>query len=318
MLNLTYRATNVRSEYLGASEAPAILGLSPWSTPFDVWARKKGYAEPFQGNEATRRGHRLEGVVLQWGAEEVGADEVVSGGDFDSCPVQGPLPHMAFHPDGWVRHGDEWVLVEVKTARFGDGWEDDGIPAVYAAQVAYQLACCPPEVKRAYVFAFITGKDEWLVREVERKEAIEDAFVTRCAEWWSRFIIGDETPALDGSDAAGSYLTQKYGRQTTLMEDATPDEARTVDELMALRATIKRQTAYAKRLEQIIKDHIGQREGVFVPEVGKVSWRWQRGRATFDRKRFEQDHPELAAQYTKTGPEQRVLRLPVGASDEQA
>ena len=312
MMNLTYRATNDREHYLGASEAPAILGLSPWSTPFDVWARKKGYSKPFEGNEATKRGHRLESVVLQWGAEEVGADEVVSGGDFDSCPVQGPLPHMAFHPDGWVRHGDEWVLVEVKTARFGDGWEDDGIPAVYAAQVAYQLACCPPEVKRAYVFAFITGKDEWLVREVERKAAIEDAFVTRCAEWWERFIDGNETPALDGSDVAGSYLTQKYGRQTTLMEDATEAEDNLLDELLTVRAELKALTDRKKVLEQLLKDSIGDREGIYSSVHGKATWKWQKGRTTFDRKRLEQDSPGIAAQYSKTGPEQRVLRLPRG------
>lgn len=312
MLNLTYRKDNNRAEYLGASEAPAILGLSPWSTPFDVWARKKGYAEPFTGNEATKRGHRLEKVVLEWGADEVGADECVPGGDFDSCPVQGPQPHMAFHPDGWVRHGDEWVLVEVKTSRFGDGWEDGGIPAVYAAQVNYQLACCPPEVTRAYIFAFITGKDEWLVREVWRKAGIEDAFATRTAEWWTRFIIGDETPALDGSDAAGSYLLQKFPKPTRALEDADDDTEVIIEELVAVRAELKQWGDRKKVLEQLLKDRIGEREGVYSDTYGKVRWSWQKGRTTFDRKRFEADHPELAKRYMKTGKEIRVLRLPRG------
>ena len=53
-----------RREFVGASEVAAILGLSPYSKPFDVWAVKKGIVEPFKGNEATRLGQTLESSIL--------------------------------------------------------------------------------------------------------------------------------------------------------------------------------------------------------------------------------------------------------------
>lgn len=324
MLNLTYRATNDREHYLGASEVPAVIfgrhnmpdapeGMPQYLSAFDVWAKKKGFDGNTVDEASTQRGHYLEDAVFKWGCDKVEADEAVRGGDFNSPPVQGPQPHMAFHEDGWLRKSKDWYLSEVKVYRDDKGWEDDGVPAWVMAQCTYQLACCSPEVKGCYVFAYVPFKpDDVIVRFIPRNVGMEGAIMTRTAEWWSRFIIGNETPALDGSDAAGSYLTQKYGRQTTMMEDADDDTEVVLAELVAVRTELKEWTERKKVLEQRLKDRIGGREGVYSDTYGKVRWSWQKGRTTFDRKRFEQDHPELAAQYTKTGPEQRVLRLPRG------
>lgn len=307
---MKYRKDNNRSEYLGASEAPAILGLSTWATPFDVWARKTQPQGESKGNSATKRGHILEGAILEWGCKEVGATSQERGGDFNSLPVQGPRPWSAFHPDGWLGIDGARHVVEVKTARDGNGWEDDGIPAVYAAQVRYQLACCPDYIKGAYVFAYITFKDEFLWRYVERDPAQEKAMLDICEAWWTKHVIGNVPPAFDGSDGADTYLLNKHPKQRTPLEDADADEVMTVEELLTVRLKLKNLKAQDKRLSQILKDHIGDREGVYVPDLGAASWKWQKGRAGFDSKRFAADHPELFAEYATVGKETRVLRLP--------
>lgn len=49
-----------RNKGIGASDAPIIMGVSPWKTPYKLWLEKTTGQSDFQGNEATERGHALE------------------------------------------------------------------------------------------------------------------------------------------------------------------------------------------------------------------------------------------------------------------
>ncbi|GIV50913.1 MAG: hypothetical protein KatS3mg038_1434 [Candidatus Kapaibacterium sp.] len=60
-----------RRSFLGASDAPAILGLSPWRTAYEVWAEKTGRIDSWSGNAATSAGQLLEPAVLAWASEEL-------------------------------------------------------------------------------------------------------------------------------------------------------------------------------------------------------------------------------------------------------
>src|SRR3990167_9543260 len=61
----------VRRQGIGASDAPAIPGLSPWKSPIQLYADKLGLAEDgSEETEAMRWGRRLEGVIIAAYAEE--------------------------------------------------------------------------------------------------------------------------------------------------------------------------------------------------------------------------------------------------------
>lgn len=49
-----------RKKGIGASDAPIILGVSPWSTPFQLWEQKIGLVKKDGSNWATQRGNELE------------------------------------------------------------------------------------------------------------------------------------------------------------------------------------------------------------------------------------------------------------------
>lgn len=65
-----------RGKGLGASDAPAIMGISPWSTPFQLWLEKTGLGERMPSNEfavaAMRRGNDLEPVARKLVEAELG------------------------------------------------------------------------------------------------------------------------------------------------------------------------------------------------------------------------------------------------------
>lgn len=52
--------TTWRGKGLGSSDAPVIMGVSPWKTPYQLWEEKTGLVKGFQGNFATQRGHEME------------------------------------------------------------------------------------------------------------------------------------------------------------------------------------------------------------------------------------------------------------------
>ena len=49
----------LRSNKVGASDAPAIMEVSPWETPYSLWEKKLGLKESSY-NSAMQRGHELE------------------------------------------------------------------------------------------------------------------------------------------------------------------------------------------------------------------------------------------------------------------
>jgi len=52
-----------RSKGLGSSDAPVLMGVSPWKSLYQLWLEKTNQAESFRGNWATERGNRLEPIA---------------------------------------------------------------------------------------------------------------------------------------------------------------------------------------------------------------------------------------------------------------
>lgn len=52
-----------RKNYLGASDAPVIMGVSPWSTQYKLWQEKLDLVPPKETNWAMKRGTELEPIA---------------------------------------------------------------------------------------------------------------------------------------------------------------------------------------------------------------------------------------------------------------
>lgn len=107
---------------VGASDVPAILGVSPYRTPWDVWASHHApehVNEP--GNPADlARGHHLEAAVLRMWSAATGRD--VEHHDYTVIRLL-DSPWATFSPDGLS--GPEHV--EAKTIRDGRGLPPSGV-----------------------------------------------------------------------------------------------------------------------------------------------------------------------------------------------
>lgn len=61
MINL-----NIRQTGIGGSELAAMLGLSEYKTPLDVYLEKTGQTAPFTGNKNTERGNMQEPILAHY------------------------------------------------------------------------------------------------------------------------------------------------------------------------------------------------------------------------------------------------------------
>lgn len=130
----------VRRSGIGGSDVAAVMGLSPWCGPYEVWCRKTGLVEvpDIGGSPAVRWGHLLEGVVADEYARAHPDQRVVNPrGVMRSVErpwAQASLDRIARDP---VRG---WGVLEVKTAGMHSArmW-DGGVPLHYLTQVQHYL-----------------------------------------------------------------------------------------------------------------------------------------------------------------------------------
>lgn len=181
-----------RRRGLGASDIPAVCGLSPHRTPLHVYLDKLGMLQD-QDNDSKRWGRLLEDVVAQAYAEETGREV---------RPVEGlvvrhpEIDWAASSPDREVV-GYKWWL-ECKTARTAEGWGEPGtdeVPVFYHVQAQWQIFTSPHlGIEGVEVAVLIAGSD--LRRyHVPAHHEIQQKLLEVGGELWDRIQRRDPPPA---------------------------------------------------------------------------------------------------------------------------
>jgi putative phage-type endonuclease len=295
---------DTRRKGLGGSDIAAVLGLSKWRTPMDVWAEKRGLLESLDENYAMMRGRILESAVSNWYQEQI--EGVVEEGE--NMPISGPEPWMLASPDRYVKTDSERFGLEIKTARSSDGWGPDGgveIPIYYATQVAWYMACT--NIDRWDVAVLFMMNDEFRSYTIQRDMDVERRIIDTCRNWWNSHVLGGDPPPLDSSNGASEYLKGKYPNNDQEVRKSTPDETNLVFELYDVKEDIKRLQEKKAYLENKIKNEIGDNEGIW-NDWGKITWKMSNGRSNVDIKKLRKELPKVAEAYTKTTEPSRIFR----------
>ncbi len=179
-----------RRNAIGASEVAAVLGLSKWATPWEIWAEKTGRIDPWSGSKATQAGQLLENAVLDYASDALSSPlkrqvRVVADG----------IP-LAATCDAITHSGQP---VEAKTTGivgpiYGE-WGDeltDEVPDQYLIQVHAQIICTKAEL--GYLFALIPGRGIVQYQFI-RNDRMVDTLRERLTDWWDTHIVrGLEPP----------------------------------------------------------------------------------------------------------------------------
>ena len=267
-----------RSEWLaarrtgiGGTDAAAILGLSPWRSPMDVWLDKMGHVQHEildpEREDLLFLGSAIEPIVAALYSRKTGRALL---------PIEGVLRHPKFpvilgSPDRLVvgePRGVEIKTEHVFSDKFGDPGTDE-VPEHYAAQCAVYMAITDRD---AWDLALLHGGAKFSIYTLERDRATESGMIEFLVDWWNRHVVGNTPPEIDGSDGAARYLAQRFERNVLPLANAESEEERLAIELGKIRAQFQEIEDYKKILENRIKAVIGDREGIR-GTFGRVTWK---------------------------------------------
>ena len=173
---------------VGASEVGAILGLSPYETPFSLWLKKTKQVPQEPENEAMLMGHLLEDVVAKRWEMETG-DKVIKASAKDIIYVHPEHDYMRATPDRIVRGRKK--IIECKTTV--TSVDPDEIYPHWLAQVQYQM----------YVTGIHDADLAWLVQgryfgyaHIPYDPDFAEFIAGRVTEFWNDCVIGGKEPEL--------------------------------------------------------------------------------------------------------------------------
>jgi predicted phage-related endonuclease len=110
------------------------------------------------------------------------------------------------------------------------------------------------------------------VNRLKRDPELEKMLVEKAKEFWERYVIGNEVPAVDGSDACAKAIEYLYPKDSTIMRDATVEETLKIKELMFARLAVLEAGEKKTKLENELKQAIEEGEGLWSP-MGAVTWK---------------------------------------------
>jgi len=283
-----------RQKGIGGSDAPAILGISPWKTPLQVYLEKRGEAPGQEDNPSMRWGRNLEPVVRQAYADETGRRVAI--------PAVGILRHprhdwMLASLDG-IAEGDR--VLEVKTARVAAGWGEPGtdeIPEPYQAQVQHYMA-----VTGFYVadVAVLIGGSDFRIYEVPADPELQELIIDQEAAFWDRVQHGVEPDPVSAAD-----IKIKFGRHSVARQvQASPEVLAALRQLEDIKAL----KAEEEGARAVIQAHMGEADTLVDGEKVLATWKAGKPSKRFDATAFKAAHPELHTQFIKEGePSRRFL-----------
>ena len=173
---------------IGASEAAAVCGISPWMTPVELWKVKTGQKKPkdLSGNPETERGHRLEPAVRGMFAAQH-PEFAVEYHEFDILHQEERPWLFATLDAELIRKDGTRGILEIKTsapanaAKFAE-WKNQ-IPPAYYCQVCHQMAATGFDFVILAAWLMLFSGDRIYREYVFRREDCEDDI-----QW----LIGEE------------------------------------------------------------------------------------------------------------------------------
>mgnify|MGYP000664030214 FL=1 len=210
-----------RPKKLTGTRFATILGLNPWSTPFEIWCEvTRTYQKPFEDTIYTIAGKTIEPKQAEYMKQTYFMSNLVTPTDiwgkdyfrqtygdfFRESPVLGGMwDYLLYGKDG-----KPTTVLEMKTSKRVEDWKDD-IPEYYALQAAlYAYLLGVDEVIMVASFLepkdydapekFVCSGENTITRPFkvsERYPDFEKKYVKPALKWWKDYVESGISPAFD-------------------------------------------------------------------------------------------------------------------------
>ena len=272
----------LRSHYIGGSDAAAVVGLNAFSSPYSLWAEKTGRVPGFAGNLSTEVGAYLEEFVAQKFAAETGKKVRKVNHSFLNTDYPWAIANIDREIVGEDAGLEIKTTSEMNLKKFNGG----EYPANYYCQCVHYMAITG---KKRWYLAVLIGNREFKTFTIERDDAEIAALMAAESDFWE-LVKNNTPPAADGSQATTAAIKTIYTESNDDTVDLTLESA-ALSQYIAIGKQIKELETMQNEAANKIKSFMGD-AGCGECDGFRVSWK-SSTRRTFDSKRFAQKNPSL-------------------------
>lgn len=326
-----------RPKKLTGTRFATILGLNPWSTPFEIWCEvTRTYQKPFEDTIYTIAGKTIEPKQAEYMKQTYFMSNLVTPTDiwgkdyfrqtygdfFRESPVLGGMwDYLLYGKDG-----KPTTVLEMKTSKRVEDWKDD-IPEYYALQAAlYAYLLGVDEVIMVASFLepkdydapekFVCSGENTITRPFkvsERYPDFEKKYVKPALKWWKDYVESGISPAFDERkdvEILKALRTNNLSPETdmaALVKEAE-DLKDTMERILAHEGIPDMEKRYKVVTDMIKKAAIAQfRDGDKKVSIAGSAYNWEVSRTSttkIDKDAMKADG--ILAKYTTTEDSYRI------------
>ena len=213
-MDWTKEAKEARKQYIGGSDAAAILGISRYKTPLQVWAIKTGEIVPPDIDDvvAVKLGKKLEQTVAEFFEDATGKKLA----RVNNTIYHPDYPFLAANIDRRVI-GEEAGFEAKTTNQFKQSeWEKEEIPVEYLIQCIHCMAVTGWPV---WYIAVLIGNQKFLWKKIERQNKVIDDLVKKEVAFWNNFVVPKIMPMqITSEDSSILYVLFPHAAEESVIE----------------------------------------------------------------------------------------------------
>ena len=275
---------------IGGSDAGAVCGMSPYSSPMKVYYDKTNSAISSYDNETLRQGRDLEEYVAKRFSEETGMKVRRANAIY----YDEDRPYMIADADRLLVGVNAGLECKTVSPYSADQWKDGQIPLHYQIQCYHYMSVFG--MKEWYIAALILGRDfviqklVWDERIIENIRQIEKSF-------WENNVEKRNLPDPDGSEVSDQLIMETFksaDQGKAIILSGFSQKLKRRNELTEL---IRKMDTEKKQIEQELKIFLGDAEKA-EGEGFHVSWKNVLTNR-MDVERLKKEEPEIYEKYQR-------------------
>lgn len=313
---------------IGGSCLAAILGVSPWESPYERWLKLTGKVGPTPDNPAMARGRKWEPVIADIFQAAHPEIEVTQNNPVTLAPwfvrdtnkeyLTGQPDRMLHDPNGRLVAGLEIKTASVRTMSKWGAEGTDQVPQGYLLQSNWYAGLMGVKSWKLFVLFFAEPNAEGVEMPTSTREYNIDfdselygLCYDRAVDFWENYVLPDVAPEQTNvGETFIRYVKEAFPRNVEPMAQATADEEAVMQSVID--AKLKADAA-AKEFElekAKAQAVIGDRDGLFSETLGKITWKCSKDRENIDYKgliaELKPEH-SLIEKYTSVKPGSRTF-----------
>ena len=300
--------TQDRTKYLGGSDIGALLGLSAYRTPLELWLEKTGQVVPQTDSLPLRFGSFAEAFVAAEYTRSTGFKLVHD----ESIYIHPQHTFMSAHIDRFVL-GDganrpATHLVECKTAnpftkgQWGGEAGSDQVPMSYLCQCIWYMALT--QLERVDI-AVLFGNSELRLYQIERDLALEELVIGKALQFWQDHVLANVPPPPQTEDDYQILFKQGDPSQTIEANAATLE---LIDQWQRFTIQSMQLDSQMGQIKQQLMETLQEAQSLTYEGQVIATWKAPKPSYRFDSKRLELEDKALYERYTM--PIQKCLKIP--------